>query len=161
MRPENGRLDRAAWRAVVDRVDQNRHAQRVGQEDEFLALFGARLAHGGEEADRGHPLLLGQLDLAHEVVQMPDQRGHDGLEARIVAAGEPPDHRLGQGVFVELSHDAPRTGCAAGTCTFAQRKPGRSTIAGWAAQAKWQGASGRRCARVRAQPGLGPGGAIR
>ena len=51
-----------------------------------------------------HPLGLGQLDLAHERVQVPDQRAHDLLEARVLASREPLDHRLGQGLFAELPH---------------------------------------------------------
>ncbi len=49
---------------------------------------------------------LGQLDVAHEGVQMPDQRAHDPLEARVLALGQPLDHRIGQGLFAELPHAA-------------------------------------------------------
>ena len=94
---------------MVDRVDQDRDPERVREQDELLALVGARLAHLGKKADGGHPLRFGQLDVAHEIVQMPDQRGHDGRKARIVALGEPLDHRIGQIVFAELSHGASRS----------------------------------------------------
>ena len=94
---------------MVDRIDQDRHPERVREQDELLALVGARLAHLGQKADRGQPFRFAQLDVAHEIVQMPDQRGHDGRKARIVALGEPLDHRIGQIVFAELPHGASRS----------------------------------------------------
>ena len=104
--PEHGRLDRPGRQRMVDRIDQDRDAQRVREQDELLALVGARLPDLGQEPDRGHPLRLAQLDVAHEGVQMRDQRAHDPLEARVLALGQPLDHGIGQGRFAELPHAA-------------------------------------------------------
>ena len=104
--PEHGRLDRPGRCPMVDRIDQDRDPERVREQDELLALVGARLADLGQEPDRGQPLGLAQLDVAHEAVQMPDQRAHDPLEARVVTVGQPLDHRIRQGLFAELPHAA-------------------------------------------------------
>ena len=95
-RPEHRGLGRRPGTAVIDRIDQHRHAEHIGEQDELLALVVALLPGGGEELDRFEPFLLGQFDFAHEVVQMPDQALHDPAKARVGVIGKARDHRVGQ-----------------------------------------------------------------
>ena len=60
---------------MIDRIDQHRHTERVGKQNELLPLVVAFLAGRGEELDAGKPLGFGQLDLAHERMQVPDEAG--------------------------------------------------------------------------------------
>ena len=55
-----------------DELDERRHAEGVGQEDELLACLVARLADSGEELDPGEPLVALQTDLVDEGVEMSD-----------------------------------------------------------------------------------------
>jgi len=87
-RPEDGRLRRAGRAWVLERVDQHRDPERVGPEDELLAVLVGDLARGRERGDRGAPLVLAQPDLGHEGVQMADERLHDLAQAGVVAARE-------------------------------------------------------------------------
>ena len=71
-RPEHGVLGGALGAAVGDELDQRRHPEGVGQEDELLARVVALLAGGGEELDACEPLVALQPDLLDERVQMAD-----------------------------------------------------------------------------------------
>ena len=53
-----------------DELDERRHAERVGQEDELLPGLVALLAGGGEELDAGEPLVALQTDLLDEGVEV-------------------------------------------------------------------------------------------
>jgi hypothetical protein len=75
-----------------DHLHQGRQAQRVGEQDELLPGVAARLPGRGEKADRGEPLVAGEVYLAGEGVQMPDERPHHLPQARIGGVREPVDH---------------------------------------------------------------------
>jgi hypothetical protein len=97
---------------VVLRHYQHRQAQHVGQEDELLAFVVRDVAAAGEELDALEPLLLGQFDLAREVVQVPHQAGHDAREARVPGFGMASQYGLGDGVLVDVAHAAaPQSRC--------------------------------------------------
>src|SRR3546814_17648848 len=49
---EDGILRGIVRTAVIDRIDQHRNAQRVGQQDEFLAPVGTELAEIGRASGR-------------------------------------------------------------------------------------------------------------
>ena len=70
---------------MVDRVDERRDAEHIRKEDELLALVVAYPAGARQEPDRRHPFVHGRLDLVHGRMKMSDERGHDLLQARIVA----------------------------------------------------------------------------
>ena len=63
--------------AVVQLHDQHGQAEDVGGEDELLALVVGHLTGARQPLDGGHPLVLGEPDLAGEVVQVPHQTGED------------------------------------------------------------------------------------
>jgi hypothetical protein len=68
---------------VIDGIHQHRDAERIGKQDEFLPLLVAGMAGLREKPDGLKPFRLGQLDLADEVVQMPDERRHDRAQPGI------------------------------------------------------------------------------
>jgi hypothetical protein len=68
---------------LVQDHDHHRRAQRVGQQDELLALVGAGLADGRQKFDALHPFAGLQVHLADEGMQVRDQRLHDLREARV------------------------------------------------------------------------------
>ncbi len=102
--PEHGGFGRAGLGLVVDRHRHHRQAEDVGEQDELLALAVAFLPDRGEEPDRLEPFLLGELHVLRERVQVPDQAGHQLLDAGILDVFQPGDDRLGQVVFGELPH---------------------------------------------------------
>src|SRR6516225_10122999 len=59
--------------------------QRVGQENEFLARFGAELTDPGEEFNALDPFRLGQLHFPGEGMEMLYQADHDFLQPRVWA----------------------------------------------------------------------------
>ena len=69
---------------MIDRVDQHRDAERVGQEDELLTLVGAHLTRAGQERDRLLPLGAGRLELAHYRVQVGGDHVEYPARARIL-----------------------------------------------------------------------------
>jgi len=87
---------------VIDAVHQHAHPEHVGSEDELLALVRTQLAGAGEPVDGGHPFLLGRLDLAHEGMQMRDQRAHDMAQPRVGNGLPALAHDIGQ---VRLGHE--------------------------------------------------------
>jgi len=105
-RTEHGGLGGAFAVAMVDRVDQHRDAEHVGQQDELLAGIGAFLPGAGQEIDGVVPLLEGQAGLAHVIVQRLHQFLEQEFRARIGGVVEALDDGLGQISLVELGHDA-------------------------------------------------------
>ena len=89
---------------MIDRVDQHAHTQYVRGEDEFLPLLGGQLAGAGEPIDRGRPFRLRRLDLAHETVQVLDQRLHDLAQARIGDVLPALQRYIGEVVFGYVGH---------------------------------------------------------
>ncbi len=82
-RAEHRGLGRAFRHRMVDRVDQHGDAERVGQQDELLALVVAHVPGAGQEIDAVFPFLLGRADLADEGMKVAHQRFADLLDARI------------------------------------------------------------------------------
>ncbi len=103
-RAEHGRLSASRGLAVVLRDHQHRQAQRVRQQNEFLALVVGLMAGGGEKLDSLEPLLLRQLHLTCKRMQVPYQRSHDALQARIGRIGNALEECIGNGIFVDISH---------------------------------------------------------
>ena len=68
-RPEHRGLGGAVALAMVDRIDQHRDPEHVGQQDELLPARRAFLAGPGQEIDRLLPFLEGEIGLADVVVQ--------------------------------------------------------------------------------------------
>lgn len=99
-------FERGRTARLLQGHDQHGNPQRVRQQDEFLALFIAHLAAGGEELYGCHPLLRLEVHVLHKGVGMLDQRGQHLLEARIWAVSHALYHRLGE-VFafkLQLGH---------------------------------------------------------
>ncbi len=71
---EDRRLGRACRQRVLERVDEHRQSQRVRPQDPLLAAFVGDLARAREDLDRPPPLVLRQLDLAHERVRVAHER---------------------------------------------------------------------------------------
>ncbi len=90
-RAQHGGFGGAFDRAMVDRVDQHREAKCIGEKDKFLPLVVAHMAGLGEETDGGLPLGHGEVHVAGEGVEVPDQRLEHLAEARIGGAGEARD----------------------------------------------------------------------
>ena len=101
-RPEHGGLGRVAVRIVVDRDRLHGRAEHVGEQDELLAPLVGDVSRVGEEADPGLPLGLGQPDLAQEGVQVPGQRLHQLLQARVGGGVEGAQHALDQVLLAGL-----------------------------------------------------------
>src|SRR5262249_46300873 len=77
----------------------HRHAERVGEQDEFLPTVAAQVARVGEELDGSEPLRLGELDVLHKGVQMLHERTQDLAQPRIGCGLEPPQDLGGDGVL--------------------------------------------------------------
>ena len=99
---QHGRLRRTADAAVVDRLDQHRDTQDVGEQDQLLSLAGAPSPGIGEEIDGSLPLGPRQLDLLDEVVQMADQLGEHLPQSWIGCGTEALGHDLGRTVLGEV-----------------------------------------------------------
>jgi hypothetical protein len=69
----------------VDVVDGRGQAEHVREQDELVAVLAGDLAGADEEAQPGEPLLGRRPGLAHEGVQVADQRGDQLVEPRVVA----------------------------------------------------------------------------
>ena len=59
---------------VVDDLDERRHAEGVGQEDELLTSVVAHLTGAGEEVDALEPLVAGEVHLGHKRMEVLDRR---------------------------------------------------------------------------------------
>jgi hypothetical protein len=73
---------------MIDGVDQHRHAERVGQEDELLTCRCAGLPGAGQEVDGALPLIERELNVAHESVQVLDKARHNPLSGGSRASPE-------------------------------------------------------------------------
>ncbi len=107
-RPQDRGRGGAGRLAGVHHHHQHRQAQHVGEQDELLALVVRDLAGGGQELDRRHPLLAGQLDLLGEGVQVLDGGGHQLGHARRMAGRPPLDGDVGDAVLGHEGHGPPR-----------------------------------------------------
>ena len=67
-RPEDRRVGGPFSGLLVDHLHQHRQPERVGQQDELLALVVAFVTHGCEEVDPGEPFLTRHPDLLGERV---------------------------------------------------------------------------------------------
>ena len=103
-RAEHRGLGGALALPVVDGIDQHRHANHVGKQDELLPDRGALLACPGQEIDRIFPLLEGEIGLANIVVQRLHQFLQQEFGARIRRIVETADHGGGQFGFAKLAH---------------------------------------------------------
>ena len=87
--------------AVVEQAHQRGDAERAGHQHEFVVRVGGELAHlvqdGGGLAEFG----LGQAHVAHEAVQVGDERAHDLAQARIARSLHHFEHGWGH-VFLAL-----------------------------------------------------------
>ena len=85
-----------------------RKPERVRPEDELVAAALRHPARLDQHVKGGHPLLLGQPDLAGEVVQVPHERLHELAEPPVVARVEAGMRRSGDvlwaGADVALRH---------------------------------------------------------
>ena len=98
-RPEDGGLGGGGVGLVVDGDGLHGDAQDVGEQDEFLAFVVGDVAGGGEEFNPGVPFVLGEADLADEVVQVPGQGLHDLFEARVLGLIEGRDDGVHELLF--------------------------------------------------------------
>jgi hypothetical protein len=125
--PQNG-VGRGARRAaVVDRVDQHRHPENIGQQDEFLTPVAAHMARPRQEGDALLPFLMAWLDLFDEGVEVADQRAHHRAEPFVLGAGHARVHHLVRAFFVEIARNL--TG-ASGIIVFGHRLPLRRRFSG-------------------------------
>jgi hypothetical protein len=103
---EHARLRRAFGLAVVDGVDEHRHAKRVRQQDILLPPVVARLPGTGEKLDGGHPLVRRRLHFADELMQVPHERLHHGPQPSVLAVRQLGQHGRGQLLFGGTAHGA-------------------------------------------------------
>jgi hypothetical protein len=61
------------------------------------------MAGAGEKFDAVFPFLLGRTHLTYEGMQVSHQGFADFPDARIGCARDPPEYRVGDGVFVEVT----------------------------------------------------------
>ena len=86
-------------------VHQHGDTQGVREKNELLPGGAAHLTRAGQEVDGVAPLVEGELDIAHEVVQVANQTGHDRFQTRVGGALKALDHGLGDASLVELAHE--------------------------------------------------------
>ncbi|MCY1244341.1 hypothetical protein D9M72_574110 [compost metagenome] len=86
------------------RRDERRETEGVRQQDELLALVVRHVSHVGEKPDRLIPLGFRQPDLACKGMQVLHEARHDRQQPRIFASAHCSDHRLGDGVFIDVAH---------------------------------------------------------
>ena len=94
----------AFGKSMIDSVHQHGNTQRVGQQNKFLPLVGAQLARAREIFDGLFPFGFGWFDVAHKIVQVLHQAGHDLLEPRIGGVLVAIDYRGRDVVLVKISH---------------------------------------------------------
>jgi hypothetical protein len=70
----------------------------------FLPLLRAHLSGAGQPVDRGRPFRLRRLDVAHEAVEMLDQRLRDLPQARIGNVLPALKHHIRAVVFGHIEH---------------------------------------------------------
>ncbi|GHE41959.1 hypothetical protein GCM10017771_61450 [Streptomyces capitiformicae] len=86
----------------VQSLDEHGDAQDVGEQDELLAGLVARVADGGEETDRGLPLLDRGFDVPYEGVEVAGQALHDLPQPLVLGLPEALHHRVGGGLDGEV-----------------------------------------------------------
>ena len=85
-------------------VDAGAQAQGIGQQDEFLPILVAGLADPREEGDARKPFLRRKLDLAGEVMKVPDEAFHDLLEPRVLRDLQLLDDLVGDVELIQVAH---------------------------------------------------------
>ena len=104
-RAEQAGLGRGLGRGlVVQRIDEGRDAENVGQQDELLPDRGARVADGGKELDPLQPFGRGEVHLAGKRMQVLHRGFHDLTQPRIRCPGHLFEHGVGYGEFVQILH---------------------------------------------------------
>ena len=88
---------------VALRDHKLREAECVREQDELLPRVGALVARACEELDPLEPLVLGEIDLASELMEMLHERSHDLLQPRIRDVGEPLEDGLGDVALIEVA----------------------------------------------------------
>lgn len=80
---QRGRGFGGAVVAVVEKADQRREADRIGEQNPFVVGVVRGFADAIKEVDAVFPFLLCELDLTREGMQMGNQTGHDLSKPRI------------------------------------------------------------------------------
>ena len=65
-----------------NKKDVRLEAQNVGHAMRLIASLGRALAHSVDEVHTGHPLVVGELDLARKVVEVPEEAAEELAIAR-------------------------------------------------------------------------------
>ena len=102
--------------AVVDRLDQHRDPQHVGEQDELLAQSASHFCPVSvRKAIAAVPLRPGQLDLLDERMQVLDQRAQHRAQPRVGGVGDAAHDGVAGVVLGEIGsrHDHDATGAAA------------------------------------------------
>src|SRR3954466_8886582 len=89
---------------MIDRVDQHRHAERIREKDELLALVVAHLPGAGQKFDPLHPLLQARPYLPDARMKMTHERIADLPHARIRRRRNAPERSRGDRALVEFAH---------------------------------------------------------
>ncbi len=89
---------------VIDGVHQHRHAERIGEQDEFLTRAGAHVAGIRQKGDALFPLRLRRPNLADEIVQMTHQSRTDLQNPRVGGIRNALKHGICDAELVEISH---------------------------------------------------------
>jgi len=80
---EDGRFRSAFRFAVIDGIDEHRHAEDIGQQNVFLAPVIAGLTGRCEKLDGFEPLFFGRLNLFYGFVQFANDDVHDLAQTRV------------------------------------------------------------------------------
>ena len=89
---------------MVEEIDQALEPEDVADQDRLVALVVGHLADADHEVAGREILRRGQLHLAGEVVQVPDQGGHHLARARGGLGTDRLDDGVGEGTQGNLSH---------------------------------------------------------
>ena len=98
-------LLRHALRSFVILCDHElRQAERIGQQDKFLALVVALLANARDELDTLKPFVLSELHLTRKRVHMLDEVGHNFLQTLVRRAFKPSYDLIRNIMFIQILH---------------------------------------------------------
>jgi hypothetical protein len=100
-RPLDGGLGTAVHRRVGEALDEHRHPEHVGEQNELLPGGVAALPGVGQEPDAGRPLLPGEPDVLDERVSVTDERRENLPEPRVRGPGEALGNDVGRVLLVE------------------------------------------------------------
>jgi len=89
---------------VIDGIDQHRHPEHVGEQDELLADWRTLLAGPGQKIDRIFPFLEGEVGSADVLVQRFHQFLKQEFRARFGRIVKAADYGGGEFSLVELRH---------------------------------------------------------